>query len=117
MVARALPGPYTFVNYRAKHCMVATNKTPLGPYRGVGRPGACFAIERIVDEVARAVGRDPVEVRTENIVRSEEMPFPPEFPSGHPRADRPLPKPPRSSLHCGSAWFRSGSTSLTSMRS
>ncbi len=39
MVARALPGPYTIPNYRAKHYTVATNKTPLGPYRGVGRPG------------------------------------------------------------------------------
>ena len=35
---------------------VATNKTPLGPYRGVGRPGACFVIERLIDEVARASG-------------------------------------------------------------
>jgi CO/xanthine dehydrogenase Mo-binding subunit len=63
MVARALPGPYTIPNYRAKHYTVATNKTPLGPYRGVGRPGACFAIERLVDEIARAVGREPNEVR------------------------------------------------------
>ncbi|MFZ0020477.1 MAG: molybdopterin cofactor-binding domain-containing protein [Acetobacteraceae bacterium] len=42
---------------------------PLGPYRGVGRPGACFAIERTIDEVARAVGRDPVTVRIENMIR------------------------------------------------
>ncbi|MBV8132224.1 MAG: xanthine dehydrogenase family protein [Alphaproteobacteria bacterium] len=75
MAARNLPGPYTIANYRARHYTVATNKAPLGPYRGVGRPGACFAIERIVDEVARAVGRDPVAVRAENMVRSEEMPF------------------------------------------
>src|SRR6516162_3380633 len=75
MAARNLPGPYTVANYRARHYTVATNKAPLGPYRGVGRPGACFAIERIVDEVARAVGRDPVEVRAENMVRSDAMPF------------------------------------------
>jgi carbon-monoxide dehydrogenase large subunit len=75
MAARNLPGPYTIANYRARHYTVATNKAPLGPYRGVGRPGACFAIERIVDEVARAVGRDPVEVRAENMVRSDQMPF------------------------------------------
>ena len=47
---------------------VATNKAPLGPYRGVGRPGACFAIERTIDEIARAVGRDPAEVRIDNMV-------------------------------------------------
>jgi aerobic carbon-monoxide dehydrogenase large subunit len=75
MAARNLPGPYRIANYRARHYTAATNKAPLGPYRGVGRPGACFAIERIVDEIARAVGRDPVEVRAENMVRSAQMPF------------------------------------------
>jgi carbon-monoxide dehydrogenase large subunit len=75
MAARNLPGPYTIPNFRAKTATVATNKGPLGPYRGVGRPGACFAIERTIDEVARAVGRDPIEVRALNMVRPEQMPF------------------------------------------
>ncbi|HUC72942.1 MAG TPA: molybdopterin cofactor-binding domain-containing protein, partial [Stellaceae bacterium] len=75
MAARCLPGPYTIANYRAHGCTVATNKAPFGPYRGVGRTGACFAIERTIDEVARAVGRDPFEVRTENMVRPEQMPY------------------------------------------
>src|SRR5499427_8845414 len=75
MVARALPGPYTIPNYRARHYTGATNKTPLGPYRGVGRPGACFVIERLVDEVARTVGREPNEVRSLNLVQPEQMPF------------------------------------------
>ena len=75
MAARTLPGPYTIANYRARTYTVATNKAPLGPYRGVGRPGACFAIERTIDEVARAVGRDPVEVRIENMVPPDAMPF------------------------------------------
>ncbi len=75
MAARCLPGPYAIANYRCRALTVATNKTPMGPYRGVGRPGACFAIERTIDEVARAAGRDPVEVRMLNIVRPEQMPF------------------------------------------
>ncbi|MGA8549713.1 MAG: xanthine dehydrogenase family protein molybdopterin-binding subunit [Stellaceae bacterium] len=75
MAARNLPGPYTIANYRARAATVATNKTPLGPYRGVGRPGACFAIERTIDEIARAVGRDPTEVRALNMVRPDQMPF------------------------------------------
>ncbi len=75
MAARCLPGPYTIANYRARTYTVATNKAPFGPYRGVGRTGACFAIERTIDEVARAAGRDPVEVRTENMVRPEQMPY------------------------------------------
>jgi carbon-monoxide dehydrogenase large subunit len=75
MAARNLPGPYTIPHYRARAITVATNKAPLGPFRGVGRPGACFAIERTIDEVARAVGRDPAEVRQLNMVRPEQMPF------------------------------------------
>src|SRR5271169_2696341 len=71
----SMPAPYAIPNYRARAATVATNKAPLGPYRGVGRPGACFAIERTIDEVARAVGRDPVEVRALNMVRPEQMPF------------------------------------------
>jgi aerobic carbon-monoxide dehydrogenase large subunit len=75
MAARSLPGPYRIPHYRANICTVATNKTPIGPYRGVGRPGACFAIERTIDEVARAVGREPVEVRIENMIAPEQMPY------------------------------------------
>jgi aerobic carbon-monoxide dehydrogenase large subunit len=75
MAARCLPGPYKIANYRARFSTVATNKAGLGPYRGVGRPGACFAIERTIDEVARAVGRDPFEVRIENMIAPAEMPF------------------------------------------
>jgi carbon-monoxide dehydrogenase large subunit len=75
MAARCLPGPYTIANYRARTYTVATNKAPFGPYRGVGRTGACFAIERTIDEVARVVGRDAVEVRTENMIRPEQMPY------------------------------------------
>ncbi|MBM3487242.1 MAG: xanthine dehydrogenase family protein [Alphaproteobacteria bacterium] len=75
MAARNLPGPYTFRHYRAKTWTVATNKSPLGPYRGVARPGACFAIERTIDEVARAVGRDPYEVRRDNMVTPDMMPY------------------------------------------
>ena len=75
MAARNLPGPYNIRDYRVKTYTVATNKAPIGPYRGVGRPGACFAIERTIDEVARAVGRDPVEVRIENMVTSAQMPY------------------------------------------
>ncbi|HEX3992533.1 MAG TPA: xanthine dehydrogenase family protein molybdopterin-binding subunit [Acetobacteraceae bacterium] len=75
MAARTLPGPYAISNYRARIYTVATNKAPIGPYRGVGRPGACFAMERTIDEVARAVGRDPVAVRIENMIPPAQMPY------------------------------------------
>jgi carbon-monoxide dehydrogenase large subunit len=75
MAAKNLPGPYRIRNYRARTYTVATNKSPLGPYRGVARPGACFAIERTIDEAARAVGREPHEVRMANMVTPDMMPY------------------------------------------
>jgi carbon-monoxide dehydrogenase large subunit len=75
MAARNLPGPYHIRHLAIDTYTVATNKAPMGPYRGVGRPGACFAIERLVDEVAREVGREPSELRRLNMVRSDELPY------------------------------------------
>ena len=75
MASRNLPGPYALPHYRVDTHTVATNKPPMGPFRGVARPGACLAIERTVDEVARAVGREPWEVRRDNMVRPEAMPY------------------------------------------
>jgi len=75
MAAGILTGPYDIGAYRAHARTVCTNKSPLGPYRGVGRSGACFAIESLIDEVARAVGRTPESVRELNMVRPEQMPY------------------------------------------
>lgn len=75
MAARNLTGPYHIENMRCRTWTVATNKPPLGVYRGVARPGACFAIERTIDAVARAVGRDPLDVRMANMVPAEQMPY------------------------------------------
>ncbi len=75
MSAGMIPGPYDISVYHARVQTIVTNKSTLGPYRGVGRTGACFAIERTMDEVARAVGREPHEVRAENMVRPEQMPY------------------------------------------
>lgn len=70
-----LPGPYAFQGYRCKTYSVATNKPAFTPYRGVARPGVCFAMELTVDAIARAVGREPAEVRKENLVPADRMPF------------------------------------------
>ncbi|MER2634323.1 MAG: xanthine dehydrogenase family protein molybdopterin-binding subunit [Rhizobiaceae bacterium] len=75
MAAGIMPGPYRMDAYRGKGVTVMSNKPPLGPYRGVGRPGACFALERMMDELAWAVGREPHEVRIDNMVRAGDMPF------------------------------------------
>ena len=69
MVAKVLPGPYDFQAYRATFRAVATNKCPLGTYRGVGRPSAVFSQERLMDEIALELGLDAVEVRRRNVIR------------------------------------------------
>ncbi|MBS0559294.1 MAG: xanthine dehydrogenase family protein, partial [Proteobacteria bacterium] len=70
-----LPGPYHVPAYRCKVFSVATNKPPFAPYRGVARPGVCFAIELTMDAIARAVGREAVEVRAMNLVPGAAMPY------------------------------------------
>ncbi len=75
MAAGIIPGPYRLGTYRYVATTVATNKPPLGPYRGVARPGACFAIERTIDEVALALGLEAKDVRTRNMVRADEFPY------------------------------------------
>ncbi len=70
-----LPGPYDFRGYRCKTYCVATNKPGFMPYRGVARTGVCFAMELMIDAIARAVDRDPGEVRLQNLVRPEQMPY------------------------------------------
>ncbi len=75
MAARNLTGPYRIRHLKIDTFTVATNKAPMGPYRGVARPGACFAIERLVDEVARELGHEPFELRRRNIVTAKELPY------------------------------------------
>jgi carbon-monoxide dehydrogenase large subunit len=74
-VASILPGPYDFPSYRCRTWSVATNKCPILPYRGVARTGVCYALELMLDAVAREVGMEPHEVRLKNLVRPEQMPF------------------------------------------
>src|SRR5260221_8883835 len=55
-----------------------TNKVPTGPYRGAGRPDAAYLLERLVDDCARELGVDRVELRRRNLIRR----FPHETPLG-----------------------------------
>ena len=74
-VASILPGPYDFAAYRCRTYSVATNKCPILPYRGVARTGVCFAMELLLDAIAREAGIEPYEVRLKNLVPPERMPF------------------------------------------
>ncbi|MDB5796867.1 MAG: carbon monoxide dehydrogenase [Paucimonas sp.] len=70
-----LPGPYAFQGYRCQTRCVATNKPAFLPYRGVARTGVCFAMELLMDAIARRVQREPLEVRLQNLVPASAMPF------------------------------------------
>ena len=66
---------YKFPAYRFACTNVFTSKTPTDAYRGAGRPEATFAIERIMDELAVELGREPLELREQNWIKHEEFPF------------------------------------------
>jgi aerobic carbon-monoxide dehydrogenase large subunit len=68
-------GIYKFGSYRFTCTNVFTNKTPTDAYRGAGRPEATFAIERMMDELAAELSRDPLELRAQNWIKHEEFPF------------------------------------------
>ena len=74
-VASILPGPYDFPAYRCRTYSVATNKCPILPYRGVARTGVCFALELMLDAIAREANVEPHEVRAKILVKPEQMPF------------------------------------------
>ena len=62
-------GPYDIPRLDLEIRGVLTNKTPLGSYRGAGRPEATALIERAVDMVAAELGLDPADVRRRNFIR------------------------------------------------
>jgi aerobic carbon-monoxide dehydrogenase large subunit len=73
--AGLMPGPYKVEAMRYRTRGVATNKTPVGPYRAVGRPSASASLELLLDEVARRLEVDPVELRQRNLIPNEAMPY------------------------------------------
>jgi carbon-monoxide dehydrogenase large subunit len=69
------PAIYKMPSYRFLCTGVFTTKTPTDAYRGAGRPEATYAIERIMDELAVELGRDPMELRKQNWIKHEEFPY------------------------------------------
>ena len=61
-----MTGPYAISHVSVDAKSVYTNKVPLGPYRGAGRPEAAMFIERMMDLLADELKIDPVEVRLRN---------------------------------------------------
>jgi CO/xanthine dehydrogenase Mo-binding subunit len=59
-------GPYNIENLEAEAFVVYTNKTMTGAMRGFGAPQVCFAYESHMDDIAHALGIDPIDIRLLN---------------------------------------------------
>jgi carbon-monoxide dehydrogenase large subunit len=75
ITACTLPGPYRLKNYYSEFTVLYTNKVPVSPYRGAGRPHAVFVMERIMDGIARELHIDRAEVRSRNFIQPDEFPW------------------------------------------
>jgi aerobic carbon-monoxide dehydrogenase large subunit len=71
----AVLGPYVIPNYRLDVTVAVNNKAPVAPVRGAGRPQAVFAIERLMDRAAQALGIGRDEFRLRNMVAPGQMPY------------------------------------------
>jgi aerobic carbon-monoxide dehydrogenase large subunit len=65
---RNIPNVYVVPAFHVAARATFTHTTPLGPYRGAGRPEAAYVTERLMDEAARKLGIDPVELRRRNYI-------------------------------------------------
>jgi carbon-monoxide dehydrogenase large subunit len=74
------PGLHAVNLYRipvmyGRHRLALTNTTPTTAYRGAGRPNVCYLAERLVEEAAREMKIDRVELRRRNLIPKEAFPY------------------------------------------
>ena len=70
-----LAGTYRTPAIHVEVSGVFTNTTPTCPYRGAGRPEAAYIIETLVEAAAQKLGRDPADLRRQNTIPPDAMPF------------------------------------------
>ena len=70
-----LLGPHRVPALEVECRAVVTNKTPNAPYRGAGRPETVYAMDRIVDCLARELRMDPAELRRKNYLSAADLPY------------------------------------------
>jgi aerobic carbon-monoxide dehydrogenase large subunit len=70
-----LVGVYTLPVAHVEVLSVLTNTNSTAPYRGAGRPEATYVIERLIDDAARELGMDRLELRRRNLVPASAMPY------------------------------------------
>jgi carbon-monoxide dehydrogenase large subunit len=72
---RMANGTYRFGRIEFDVVVAVTNTTPMGAYRGAGRPEATALLERLVDHAALELGIDPIELRRRNLIADDAFPF------------------------------------------
>src|SRR6201993_3247707 len=70
-----LSNTYRVRNIALEGYAVVTNKCPVIPNRGIGKPGMCFVWERMMDRVAQELNLSPIDVRRKNLIQPHEMPY------------------------------------------
>jgi len=75
LTVTSILGQYRVPAFEADITVAYTNKVPVAPLRGAGRPQACYVMDRTVDLVARALGMDAAEIRFKNFVQPHEFPY------------------------------------------
>src|SRR5687768_10302832 len=69
-----------FNTYQVQHLRlegrsVVTNRCPVVPNRGIGKPGMCFVWERMMDRIGQVLALDPIEVRRRNLIKKDQFPY------------------------------------------
>src|SRR6266850_3102536 len=70
-----IPGPYRVPNYEVTLTALYTNRVPVTPVRGAGRPQAVFVMERMLDLAAERLGLDRLAIRARNLIQPDEFPY------------------------------------------
>ena len=72
---RMAQGTYAFPTIEFDVAVAVTNTTPMGAYRGAGRPEATALLERLVDQAALELDIDPIDIRRRNFLADDVFPF------------------------------------------
>jgi carbon-monoxide dehydrogenase large subunit len=73
--ASMISGPYMLPALSIEVAIAATNKAPVSSVRGAGYPQAAFAMERLMDRLARELRLERAEVRRRNLIPAAKMPY------------------------------------------
>ncbi|WP_431304221.1 xanthine dehydrogenase family protein molybdopterin-binding subunit [Sediminicoccus sp. BL-A-41-H5] len=72
---KVLASVYGFEAIHARVLGMATNTVPVDAYRGAGRPESNYLVERLIDQAARDLKLDRIELRRRNMVSQSAMPY------------------------------------------